>query len=338
MIATGVKPAAVRTIQRAVTTGRVGFTTELRRRPDGRWYIHLSREEKGLTVERAPVGWMGVDLNCDSIAHSVISYRDEVPVLESYEKAYFPAAGPAGERRTALYRIIDRLVDDAAQRNVGISLEYLDFEHCKRWLKSKLGALLHVMPYRKIRGIFERRCLELGVPLRYVPPKYSSLLGALMSARWPQLGRDQAAGAVLALRASEIGNPWLEHACEQAAKAERISLRLNAKGRYGHTLVVEAERPSPTSMETAGRQMDSPRYPVEPALQWQVVCGRKVSDAFSTLAALRADLLRERRRAAKAQKCIPPARCLHFEMPQRIKLGSTERFCVRSDSSLLTVA
>ena len=175
-------------------------------------------------------------------------------------------------------------------------------------------------------------------PLGYVPPKYSSLLGALLSARWPQLGRDQAAGAVLALRASEVGNPWLEHACEQAAKAERISLRLNAKGRYGHTLVVEAERPPLTSKENAGRQMDSPRYPVEPALQWQVACGRKVRDAFATMAALRADVLRERRRAAKAQKCIPPARYLHFEMPQRIKLGSAGRFYVPSDSSLITVA
>jgi hypothetical protein len=221
-------------------------------------------------------------------------------------------------------------VDEAAQRNLGISLEYLDFEHCKRWLKSKLGALLHVMPYRQIRGIFERRCLELGVPLRYVPPKYSSLLGALL--------RDQAAGAVLALRASEVGNPWLEGACEQAAKAQQISLRLNAKGRYGHTLVVEAGRPAPTSKETAGRQMDSPRYPVEPALQWQVVCGRKVSDAFSTVSAVRADLLRERRRAAKAQKCIQPARSLHLQMPPRIILGSAGRFYVPSGSSLITVA
>ena len=338
MIANAQKPVSVRTIMRTVTAGRVGFRIELRRRPDGRWYIHLSREEKGLAAERAPMGWMGVDLNCDSIAHAVVSLRDKVPVLESYEKSYFPAAGPAGERRTALYRIIDRLVDEAAQRNLGISLEYLDFEHCKRWLKSKLGALLHVMPYRKIRGIFERRCLELGVPLRYVPPKYSSLLGALLSARWPQLGRDPAAGAVLALRASEVGNPWLEHACEQAVKAKQISLRLNAKGSYGHTLVVEAERPAPTSKENAGRQMDSPRYPVEPALQWQVVCGRKVRDAFATMAALRADVLRERRRAAKAQKCIQPTRSLHLEMPQRIKLGSTGRLYVPSDSSLITVA
>ena len=113
---------------------------------------------------------------------------------------------------------------------MGVALEYLDFEHCKRWLKSKLGAMLRAMPYRQIRAIFERRCLEAGVPLRYVPPKYSSLLGALLSVRWPMLGRDQAAAAVISLRASATGNPWLEMACAQAAKAERLRLRLNRKG------------------------------------------------------------------------------------------------------------
>jgi IS605 OrfB family transposase len=310
MIASGEKPASVRMVERIVTTGRVGFTIDLRRRDGNHWYLHLSREEKALPVAHAPVAWMGVDLNCDSVAHAVVSLRDGSPVLESYGKSKFPADGPSGERRTALYRIVNQLVDEAAQRNLGISLEYLDFEHCKRWLRTKLGALLHIMPYRKIRGIFERRCLELGVPLRYVPPKYSSLLGALLSARWPQLGREQAAGAILALRASETGNPWLEQACEHAAKAEKISLRLNAKGRYGHTLVVEDESRPSTSKGSSGRQMDSPRFPVEPALKWQVACGRKVSGAFLTLSAFRADSLRELRRAAKAQKRILSSRSL----------------------------
>jgi IS605 OrfB family transposase len=338
MIAAGENPASIRTIDRIVTAGRVGFTIDLRRRETGKWYIHISREEKALPKAQPPVGWMGVDLNCDSIAHAVISMRDREPVLESYGKDPFPAKGPSGEVQTALYRAINQLVDDAAQRSLGICLEYLDFEHCKRWLKTKLGALLHVMPYRKIRRIFERRCLELGVPFRYVPPKYSSLLGALLSARWPELGRDQAAGAVLALRASETGNPWLETACEAAVKADRISLRLNAKGKYGHTLVVEESLPRTNSNGMSGRQLDSPRFPVEPALQWQVRCGRKVSGAFSTLAALRAASLRELRRAAKAQKRILTVGSLRLEMPHVIRLVPTESLDPASCSSLRNAA
>jgi IS605 OrfB family transposase len=338
MIAAGERPASVRTIDRVVTDGRVGFTIDLKRRENGKWYIHLSREEKALPQALPPVGWMGVDLNCDSIAHAVISIRDAEPVLESYGKDFFPPKSPAGELLTTLYRIVNQLVDDAAQRSLGISLEYLDFEQCKRWLKTKLGALLHAMPYRKIRSIFERRCLELGVPFRYVPPKYSSLLGALLSARWPELGRDQAAGAVLALRASETGNPWLETACEAAVKADRISLRLNAKGKYGHTLVVEESLPRTTSNGMSGRQLDSPRFPVEPALAWQVRCGSKVRGAFLTLAALRAASLRELRRAAKAQKRILSVGSLRLEMPHVIRLAPTESLDSASCSSLSYVA
>ena len=338
MMAAGEHPASVRMIDRVVTVGRVGFTIDLRRRECGKWYIHVSREEKTLPKAQPPVGWMGVDLNCDSIAHAAISIRDGKPVLESYGKDPFPPKGPAGERCTALCQIINQRVDEAAQRNFGISLEYLDFEHCKRWLKTKLGALLHVMPYRKIRALFERRCLELGVPFRYVPPKYSSLLGALLSARWPELGRDQAAGAVLALRASETGNPWLEMACEAAVKADRISLRLNAKGKYGHTLVVEESLPRTFSTGMSGRLLDSPRFPVEPALQWQVRCGRKVSGAFSTLAALRAAKLRELRRAAKAQKRILFVSSLRLKMPHFIRLAATDPIGSASCSSLSNAA
>ncbi len=324
MEAEGKKPASIRLIDRAVTAGRVGFAIVLRRHDCGHWYIHVSREQKALPETYVPVGWVASDLNCDSIASAAISMRDGQPALAAYAKEHFPAGGSAGARAAVLYRIINALVADAKARHLGIALEYLDFEHGKRWLRTKLGAMLRVMPYRQIRRIFERRCLEAGVPLRYVPAKYSSLLGALLSAKWPQLGRDQAAAAIVALRASEAGNSWLERACQAAAKAEKVSLRLNRKGQFGHTLVVEAATPPPASNGEPGRQMDRPAYPVEPALQWQVACGRKVSDAVSTLVALRAASLRSSRRAAKAQKRILKARSLRLKMPASIRLGTPE--------------
>ena len=338
MLKAGEPPASVRQVMRTVTKNRYGLTIDLRRQATGHWYIHVSRKATDLPAKTlAPVGWLGVDLNCDSIARAAVTMRDGSPVLGSYGKDSFPAGGPAGARRTRLFTIINALVAEAKARNFGIALEYLDFEHCKRWLKTKLGAMLHVMPYRAIRAIFERRCLAAGVPLRYVPPKYSSLLGALISAKWTELGRDQAASAVIALRASEAGNPWLETACEQAVKAERVSLRLNAKGKFGHTLVVAEATPRPTSNRDDGRQLDSPmRYPVEPALKWQVSCGRKIKGAFSTLADLRSASLRDQRRAAKAQKCssVRP----HFEMPTMITLDTTQPPGCSPCSSLRKVA
>jgi len=317
-----IRPASAKHVQRAITKDRVGLTIDLRRHdPMKRWYIHVSWEEKSLPEQLSPVGWLGVDINCDSLASAMASVEQGDAVLHSYAKHYYPAGGPAGTRRAELCRIIGLIVNEAKARNLGVALEYLDFEHCKRWLKSKLGSMLRAMPYRQIRAIFERRCLEAGVPLRYVPPKYSSLLGALLSVRWPMLGRDQAAAAVMSLRASATGNPWLEMACAQAAKAERLRLRLNRKGQFGHTLTVLASPPERSSNGGPARQMDSAGYPVEPALQWQVACGRKVRDAFSTLAAQQAAKLRELRRAADAQKRIQPVSILRLEVPSWINLG-----------------
>ena len=122
----------------------------------------------------------------------------------------------------------------------------------------------------------------------------------MVSQRWPELGRDQAAGVVLALRASEPGNQWLERTCEQVVRAEKISHRFNAKGKFGPSalMVTTSSPPEVTTTKARGHQRDHPRFPIEPALYWQVAAGRKIQGGFSSLFAD----LREQRRAAKAQK------------------------------------
>ena len=73
----------------------------------------------------------------------------------------------------------------------------------------------------------------------------------------------------LALWASEEGNPWLEKTCERTALASPVSLRLNAKGRFGHTLAI-------CGATVAARQLDSASVPFAPSpgLRWQRGCGR----------------------------------------------------------------
>ena len=333
-------PASIRGIRRAVTAGREGLTIDLRK-PEGRnrWYIHVSQTRPAVKAY-TPKSWIGVDLNCDSLAFAHLDCNVKTPQVKSYAKAPFPASGPAAPRAMAVYAAINAVVAKAKAEQAGIGLEFLEFEFCKRWMRSKLGALLRAMPYRKIRAAFERRCLEQGVTLRFVPPKYSSVLGSIVSQRWPALGRDQAAGVVLALRASEPGNQWLERTCEQIVRAEKISLRFNAKGKFGHSalLVTTTSPPEVTTTKARGHQRDHPCFPVEPALYWQVAAGRKIQGGFSSLFAD----LREQRRAAKAQKHSHPPPC--FKMPHQIDV-STDSFLMPrpsaslgSGSSLLRVA
>jgi hypothetical protein len=310
-----IEPVKKRLIRRAVTVNRVGLTIDLKKTEGrNRWYIHISRKAS-VAPTYVPASQIGVDLNCVSLDWGHIVFKDGQPVLEGYKKCLFPANGPTGPRKMAFFTAVNDVVARAKAASAGICLEYLEFESCKRWLTTKLGSMLRVMPYRQIRAAFERRCLEQGVPFRLVPPKYTSLIGAAMSQRWPKLGRDQAAGVVLALRASAEGNRWLEQTCEQVVRTERVLLRFNAKNKFGHSAMLTTPPSSAcTSTDTTGHQREHPRYPVEPALFWQVAAGRKIKDGFSSLSGE----LRKRRRAAKAQKCAhsPP----HFKMPHQIEL------------------
>jgi len=81
------------------------------------------------------------------------------------------------QKEAWIYEQITQIVLTAKANRCVVVLEYLDFEGCKRWLRTKLGAMLRIMPYRKIRKVFERRCMEQGVVLRYVKSHYTSILG-----------------------------------------------------------------------------------------------------------------------------------------------------------------
>jgi IS605 OrfB family transposase len=142
------------------------------------------------------------------------------------------------EKKAWIHAQVRNIVWEAKTKNHMVVLEYLDFEHGKRWLRTKLGAMLRIMPYRKIRQAFERECMEQGVILRYVKSNGTSLLGAVLTG-YPNLGRDQAAAAVIGLRASEEGNAWLEKQSKILATQERTKLRLNRKRKFGCTVTTE---------------------------------------------------------------------------------------------------
>jgi hypothetical protein len=99
------------------------------------------------------------------------------------------------------------------------------------------------------------------VVLRYVKSNYTSILGAILT-DYPNLGRDQAAAAVIGLRSMAAGNAWLEKQSEALAGQERARLRINRKSKFGCTVTTEGVlidrqwRPVPqgTRLHWTGRQ------------------------------------------------------------------------------------
>ena len=205
-------------MDRKVTTGRVPLTVWLIQEENGHWYVHISFFRDKTQPDYSPVGAIGVDLNCDSIAETRVQVADGEPLVLHHEKRMFNPAWSKEQKEAWIHEQIREIVLEAKAQRCMVVLEYLDFEHCKRWLRTKLGAMLRVMPYRRIRKAFERKCMEHGVVLRYVKSNYTSILGAVLTS-YPNLGRDQAAAAVIGLRALDEGNAWLEQQCQSVGCA-----------------------------------------------------------------------------------------------------------------------
>jgi IS605 OrfB family transposase len=225
-------------VDRKVTINRLPLTIWLIRKENGHWYVHISFFRDKTQPDYTPVGAIGVDLNCDSIAETYLQVADGEPLILHHNKRMFDPAWGKEQKEAWIYEQIREIVLEAKVRRCMVVLEYLDFEHCKRWLRTKLGAMLRVMPYRKIRKTFERKCIEQGVVLRYVRSNYTSILGAVLTA-YPNLGRDQAAAAVIGLRALEEGNTWLEQQCKLLSAQESTRLRINRKSKFGCTVTTD---------------------------------------------------------------------------------------------------
>ena len=81
--------------------------------------------------------------------------------------------------------------------------------------------------------------MEHGVILRFVAARYTTAWGAVLSSLYPQLGRDEAAAAVISLRGSLHGNPWLEKVSKQLLEQPTCSLRINRKSNFGLDVTVQ---------------------------------------------------------------------------------------------------
>jgi IS605 OrfB family transposase len=225
-------------VNRKISAGRVALTVWLIQEEKGHWYIHISWFKDKLQPDYVPVGAIGVDFNCDSVADTRIQIADGQPLIQEEHKRMFDPGWSREQKKAWIYEQVNQIVGAAKDQGCMVVLEYLDFEHSKRWLRTKLGAMLRVMPYRQIRKAFERRCMEQGVVLRYVKSNYTSILGAVLT-DYPNLGRDQAAAAVIGLRAMEEGNAWLESQCKALAQQERTRLRINRKSKFGCTVTTD---------------------------------------------------------------------------------------------------
>lgn len=197
-------------------------------RTEDHWNLHLSYSTPGKEVSKGQLGQIGVDINnghLDAAMTRLVNGKLKV-IYKSYT---YDTKADKHTRQKQIYVIINEVVAWAKANDCGVTLEYLDFEVSKKYLNSKLGALLHTLPYKKIRYKFERSCHQAGVALGYVKSSYTSLLGNLIASDNCNYSRDVAAAIVIALRNLKGGNTYLN----KLSQNNRKVIRLNVKGKCG---------------------------------------------------------------------------------------------------------
>ena len=268
-----------------ITTGRYPLQVTLLHEDNGHWSVKVTFFKHKLEPDYLPVGSLGVDLNKDSIADTWVQMADGCPLVLKFSKRMFDPDWSREVKKAWIYEQVNELVLCAKTNRLMLCLEYLDFEGSKRWLRTKLGAMLRIMPYRQIRKAFERRCMEHGVVLRYVKPQHSSLLGAIVG-DYPNLGRDQAAAAVIGLRGMEDGNQWLEKCCKELLTQERSRLRINRKSKFGCTVMIEGSLID-RQLEDQSTSKQAPSLDKSAtAHRFQTVADRAINDLSKAMGAL----------------------------------------------------
>ena len=207
-------------------------------RQGNNWTIHLAFPAAGIPAPKKVNGAIGIDLNNGHLEASAIRVVNGKLVVDEYRKLEYDMKASKEVRQAQIYAWIREVVAWAKSLGYRIVLEYLNFEGSKKFLRNKLGALLHVLPYKKILAKFVRECFLQGVELRYVRAAYTSLLGNLIASVHGGMSRDTAAAVVIALRGLEGGNAYLAKICRKFLCSKKFVLRINDKGRFGRHVIV----------------------------------------------------------------------------------------------------
>lgn len=172
------------------------------KKKSGAWYVYINfRFSKKETVTWRSQGALGVDLNADHLAATLISHDGNY--LGSWTFP-LPMRGKTTEQRSDIIgRAVRDCTDLALKQGVPIAIEELDFSKKKRALDKSFpdqARMLSALAYGKIKQFFTARCAREGIELIKINPAYTSQLGELKYQDRFGLTRHHAAAMVIARR------------------------------------------------------------------------------------------------------------------------------------------
>ena len=161
------------------------LTVKLTRHKHG-WQLAVTAEEHSphQTFVGFDSGALGVDVNADHLALSVVDVKGNLVHVESYPIDLSTHAATSHQRAAAIGDAGKHVVALAERYGVGIAHEKLDFDVKKSALKEgkhhkKYRVMLSTLSYRQVLNAILRRAYRRGLKTESVDPKLTSVIGGL---------------------------------------------------------------------------------------------------------------------------------------------------------------
>jgi IS605 OrfB family transposase len=208
-----------------------------------RWQVRVSWLQPGPKSYETGNTFLSYDTNNDSLAYTLFRIEDGKLELLHTAEVFFEKQAPNGkDRERRLHEELNLMFDLALKHQACVVGEALNWEGAKTGF-SAISKSLHKIPYRQIYDAVVRKGLLHGVPVRFINPAYTSVLGGLFT----DLNRDKAAALVIGLKGSPQGIDLLETLCQKFLDQDLpnggIRYKVEVKNRFSEIVKVK-EAPS----------------------------------------------------------------------------------------------
>jgi IS605 OrfB family transposase len=178
------------------------------------WMGHITLMMEGPKVYTPSNATVSLDTNGKSLDWLVFRLFEEVAV-QKRGIIDFSQAKTTDQKVVLLRKWLTILITMAFELKAQFSMEDLDLRAKKKLDNGKaMNRVLHGIPYAEVMRMAARICCQMGVPIRFVNPAWTTAVGGVISAELTKLSRDHGAAVVIGLLASDAGMTWLNAKCK----------------------------------------------------------------------------------------------------------------------------
>ena len=215
------------------------------------WIGHIGLMTEGPEPYTPSAYILATDVNADCLSWVLFKLSEGKLTISKYGELPIPI-GSTAKRESALRKGMRVLTSMAKIYGAVMAFENLNLRKKKaKDNGARMNEVLHGLPYAKVMAISSRMCILKGIPVRYVNPGYTSIVGGVFTAEFPELNRDQGACLPIGLLATDVGKAYLDTLSRQMLDSGG-KYRTSVKGKNNLTAVLQPVKTGPSNSSVGG--------------------------------------------------------------------------------------